>query len=492
MLQSVKQLGLPAVLFKNVTVITETFAPTSIIGQKGKSIMLRHLTIVTGLLLAALTAQAGEAGKLIFVTGSAQVAEKPAVEGAAVQEGQLLSTGANGFMYVRTVDNGLFILRPNTRARIAAYHVDTVNPANTRIKLELLSGVARSRSGEAVKLARQNFRFNTPVAAIGVRGTDFTVFTDNDTSRVAVISGAIVMTGFDGACRAEGSGPCEGNASRELSAAQRGMLLQLNRGQAAPQLMVSSGVGPDQVSPARPDEPVAKATSPGTTIADISLEAKKSASLNAVAQQAQQPPVVNPPVVTPPPVIETGKPEEPKTVEPPVVQLPERTYVWGRFQQVLGEAAPIALGDELAKGMKLLSARGNYVLLRSSAGANYIMPERGSVGFQLTGGDAHIYSTQEDTSTEKVQLANGSLNVDFGARTFTTGVDLVGAETIRMTGAGTLGPDARLYGNRTWGAEGKMNIDGALTGANGGGALYIFDGRIDSKRTVEGATLWGK
>ena len=154
-----------------------------------------------------------------------------------MQEGELLTTGADGFIYVKTVDNGLFILRPNTKARIAAYHVDAKNPANTRIKLELLSGVARSQSGDAVKLARQNFRFNTPVAAIGVRGTDFTVFTDQDTSRVAVISGGIVVSGFAGACRPEGSGPCEGMASRELSASQRGQLLQVQRGQGAPQLM---------------------------------------------------------------------------------------------------------------------------------------------------------------------------------------------------------------------------------------------------------------
>ena len=164
-------------------------------------------------------ARAADAGKIIFVAGKAEVAGRPAVDGAPVQEGQMLSTGGDGFLYIKTVDSGLFILRPNTQARIATYHVDDKNPANTRVKFELLSGVARSKSGNAVKQARQNFRFNTPVAAIGVRGTDFTVFTDNDTSRVAVISGAIVMSGFGAACNPGGAGPCEGSASRELSAA---------------------------------------------------------------------------------------------------------------------------------------------------------------------------------------------------------------------------------------------------------------------------------
>src|SRR5206468_13072945 len=179
------------------------------------------------------------------------------------------------------------ILRPQTRARIVTYHIDEKNPANTRVKLELLSGVARAKSGDAVKLARQNFRFNTPVAAIGVRGTDFTVFTDNNTSRVAVISGGVVMSGFGGACRADALGPCEGSASRELSAAQRGQLLQLQRGETAPQLLQSSPLSPDQVSPPRADEPLSHAGATGATnvAGQPNLDAEKTASLgNAVAK----------------------------------------------------------------------------------------------------------------------------------------------------------------------------------------------------------------
>ena len=223
--------------------------------EKGNT-MLRQLLITLGLALCAQAVHAAEAGKLIFVAGKAQLAERAASEGAAVQEGDMLTTGADGFIYVKTVDNGLFILRPNTKARIAAYHVDAKDPKNTRIKLELLSGVARSRSGEAVKLARQNFRFNTPVAAIGVRGTDFTVYTDDNVSRVAVLSGGIVMHGFEGDCRPEGSGPCEGNAARELTAQMRGQLLQFQKGQTAPLLMQGGALSPDQLAPPRGDEPI--------------------------------------------------------------------------------------------------------------------------------------------------------------------------------------------------------------------------------------------
>ena len=173
-----------------MTAVTE-WSGAGTVHWKEKENVLRKL-LVAALLACAAHAAHADAGKIIFVAGNAKAGEQAAREGAAVAEGQLLSTGSDGFIYVKTVDNGLFILRPNTRARIVTYHIDQKNPANTRIKLELLSGVARSKSGEAVKLARQNFRFNTPVAAIGVRGTDFTVFTDDETSRVAVISGGVV------------------------------------------------------------------------------------------------------------------------------------------------------------------------------------------------------------------------------------------------------------------------------------------------------------
>ena len=189
-------------------------------------------------------AYADEAGRIVFVAGKAEIGGQPVALNAAVSEGAELSTGADGYMYLKTVDNGFFILRPNSRARIVNYHVDQKDPSNTHIKLELLNGVARSISGDAVKQARQNFRFNTPVAAIGVRGTDFTVYTTQETSRVAVISGGVIVSGFGGACAPQGSGPCEGGTSVELFARQRDQLVQISKGQTKPQLLQNNGASP--------------------------------------------------------------------------------------------------------------------------------------------------------------------------------------------------------------------------------------------------------
>ncbi len=448
--------------------------------------MLRQLSVMIALACTAQLAFAAEAGRVLFVAGSAQVAEKQVSEGALVQEGDLLVTGPTGFIYVKTIDNGLFILRPNTKARIAAYHVDAKNPANTRIKLELLSGVARSRSGEAVKLARQNFRFNTPVAAIGVRGTDFTVFTDQDTSRVAVISGGIVVSGFGATCRPEGVGPCEGGTSRELSAAHRGVLLQIQRGKEAPQLMQGGALGPDQLAPPRVDEPIGKnsgVNNASTLVsADPSLDAKKGDSIN---QAKTTPPP--PPVVTLPPSL------------PPVATVPaekpDAAIYWGRWQPLLNQPVKINLPDAKLTS-ELLAVNGNFVLLRQNDDKTkpFVSPTEGKIGFNLNVGEAYVYTdTLAGRATVPATLSNGKLNVDFGARTFQTSVDLNNlSDSLTLQAKGTVGADGRMYGDQSHSRLGYIDVQGAISNDKGGSAAYIFNGRLDAERTVNGVTYWNK
>eukprot|EP01114_Cavostelium_apophysatum_P001080 TRINITY_DN10927_c0_g1_i1.p1 TRINITY_DN10927_c0_g1~~TRINITY_DN10927_c0_g1_i1.p1 ORF type:complete len:458 (+),score=71.71 TRINITY_DN10927_c0_g1_i1:49-1422(+) len=454
--------------------------------------MLRQILIISSLAFGS-TAYAAEAGKVIFAAGAAQVADKAGAEGTSVQEGELLMTGKDGFLYVKTIDNGLFILRPNTKARIVAYHVDQKNPANTRIKLELISGVARSKSGEAVKLARQNFRFNTPVAAIGVRGTDFTVYTDQETSRVTVLTGGVVVSGFAGACNPEGGGPCEGATSRELFAAQRGQLLQVKRGDTAPVLLQSSSTGPDQVSPPRADEPVAVKTSTG---GGANLDARKSDTLDKIVSQGPaQPQPPKDPVTKPPiePPVVVGPPVQP--IDPPVVVVepppPPKQLVWGRWQSFAGADLTLDLEKQLTSDNTKVAVRRNYALFLTP-GADYVVPERGSVGFNLKSSEAYVY-TADGALPSEAKISNGKLNVDFGARTFKTGFDLMtsAGELFKMYSEGSVGYSGRLTGTEAWRAPTNMDVEGQLSNENGGAAAYLFERRLDDSRVVNGGTYWG-
>jgi hypothetical protein len=444
--------------------------------------MLRRLFAFSALAFAA-HAHAAEAGKVIFATGAVTIAGRAGAEGAGVQEGELLSTGADGYLYIKTVDNGLFILRPNTEARIAAYQVDTKTPSNTHVKLELLKGTARSKSGDAVKQARQNFRFNTPVAAIGVRGTDFTVHTDENTSRIAVLTGGVVVSGFAGSCRPDGAGPCEGAASRELSATQRNQLLQVQRGQAAPQLL-SGGIGAvDQSAPPRADEPVTKAgTGTSSNIAaEPALDPQKSQSITKVI------------TTTPPPAPSNGgsgpgsAPADGPSTPPP--QLPDRQLQWGRWVSLAGNAPTLTLTGPVNADRII---NGNYVLFWT-AGKEFVSPVQGSIGFVLKDSEAYIMTPTlgGGTMVQAGQLSNGSLNVDFGSRQFTTAMDLSdGAGSYKLQSTGTVGSNGALYGDPSYSRPGYINVQGALSNDKGGSAAYLFNGFIDATRTVNGATSW--
>ncbi len=495
--------------------------------EKG-NIMLRHLVAAAGLALLSHGAYAAVAGKIVYVTGSAQVAQQPAVLDGAVQEGDMLTTGADGYLYITTVDNGLFILRPSSQARIVAYYIDEKQPSNNRIKLELLNGVARSRSGDAVKKARQNFRFNTPVAAIGVRGTDFTVFTDHDTTRVTVNSGGIALSGFGGACSPEGLGPCEGQATRDLFAAQKGNLLQIRRGQAAPQLLPETNtLAPDAVAPPRQDEPGKHAgPSSGASLPpQPNLDVQKSASLQqqiatngtgtkndpppavivppvteitppATEVPVVTPPVVTPPVVTPPVVVEppvvTPPVVTPPVVEPPVVTPPvvqERQIVWGRWQTVLDQEKQIDLAGELNKGNKLIAKNADFALLRTD-GAAYVVPERGNVSFVMQQGQAFIHPDNTALPTLAATLENGALSFNFDKRTFATNFDLVnGDERMLMQSTGKVASDGRFVGDAIYIQPNNMSVSGLLSADKGGTAAYLFERRMTG-RTIYGATGW--
>lgn len=457
---------------------------------------MHKLLITATLACAAQFAHAAEAGKIIFVAGAAKAGDRPAVEGAQVEEGQMLTTGADGYIYVKTADNGLFILRPQTQARIVTYQIDQKNPANTRVKFELISGTARSRSGDAVKHARQNFRFNTPVAAIGVRGTDFTVVTDSDTSRVSVFSGGVVVSGFAGGCRPEGAGPCEGATSRELSAAQRGQLLQISRGQAAPQMVDQNTLGPGQAAPARLDEPLARGDGDQPK---VNIEVAKNIGLIAAIDKIPKPgteapgpsPLPEPSVPAPQPVPDPV-PEVPVT---PPIGLPdpsERMAIWGRWQPVDGRAPVLNYASE-GKTNELIALNGYFALYRSP-GKEYVTPNNGAVGFTLRGSEAYVTTEYSpgNTTVSSASLSNGVLNIDFGKRSFSTGMDLTTRSgVVRLQGEGTVTNDGRLSADAQQ-RHGYLNIQGLLTNERGASssAATIFNGRIDDRRTVNGGATW--
>jgi hypothetical protein len=466
--------------------------------------MLRQSLICALLWCAAQLAYAGQAGQVIFVAGTVTADNRALALGAPVQEGELLSTGANGYLYIKTVDNGLFILRPNSRARMAAYQIDKANPAKTNVKLEQLSGVVRYQSGEGVKKARQNFRFNTPVAAIGVRGTDFTVFTDEHTLRVSVLSGGITISGFDGACSPEGNGPCEGSGSRELFAQQKGQLLQIQRGKGAAQLIKDPGLAPDTVAPPRGDEPVGvkEASAGGAQMVSPALDPLKAVDIKKNANLAPSQPQpggnANPPVdvpAEPPPVVQNPtQPEVPRVpVVEPVPVVPEKTVIWGRFAEIAASApVQISFAEQAAAKNERMALYGYYVLYRTP-GKDYVTPERGNVSFMLKDSEAYIFSDNVTVKPVKAGVENGQLSFDFDKKSFATSLEVVSnLERFKLNAAGSVASDGRFSVDNRYAPGNNMGVDGVLSAESGLGAAYLFQADLAGGRSVNGVTTWTK
>ncbi|GAB3386261.1 FecR family protein [Massilia agri] len=435
--------------------------------------MLHKYALVALLLCATSgTAMAAEAGRVVFVAGKADIGRHAASQDAVVEEGDELSTGADGYIYVKTVDNGFLILRPNSTARIVAYAIDKQDPSKTQVKLELTQGVARTISGQGVKQARQNFRFNTPVAAIGVRGTDFTVYTDQQTTRVTVLSGGVVMSGFGTGCSAAGTGPCEGRDARELFAGQSGLLLQVERGGQVPQLIQNPALSPDQAQKPRSDEPAVTPGAPSAPIAQVNLDPRRSDSLNN-ARPAPAP--VPPPVDTRPPVV---------IVEPePPVEQSEPEIFWGRWQAVASKPAKPGRIEDPEMDIPFYNSQYAIARIKNSS---LVMPKEGTAAFRLEGGEA-VMTTG---SYERVaSVESGQLNMDFSKRTFVTSlVVAAGSQRANVVGSGVVSDNGMLYED----SRSDTMIRGFLGGPKAEQAGYIFKNSANPGVTVSGATLWGR
>ncbi len=152
-------------------------------------------------------------GEATLVIGQARIiaadgTRANAHPGSPVRVGDRIETQAGGHVYLRFVDGANLSVRPQSRMLIESYSHNPQQPQLGAIKFKLDEGTARSITGAWGEAARERFRLNTPVAAIGVRGTDFTVRTESERTTATVYTGAIVLAPLANGC-ATSVGPCQ-------------------------------------------------------------------------------------------------------------------------------------------------------------------------------------------------------------------------------------------------------------------------------------------
>jgi hypothetical protein len=134
------------------------------------------------LLLAGLVpaARAQEAGHVKVVKGTVQIdrggQQLPATVGAAVQSGDVVTTGADGSVGITFLDNSLLSAGPNSVLVIDRFAFDTTTHQGA-FESSLQKGTLAVVSGKLAKASPDAMKVKTPAAVLGVRGTEFLVRT---------------------------------------------------------------------------------------------------------------------------------------------------------------------------------------------------------------------------------------------------------------------------------------------------------------------------
>lgn len=393
-------------------------------------------------------------------------------QGSQIQVGDQILTQANGHVHIRFVDNAFATVRPDSRLEIISYDYDAQQPEKSLIKFELIEGITRVRSGAGAKAARSRFRLNTPVAAIGVRGTDFVVSATQQTTRALVNQGAIVVAPYSADCTAAAYGPCDFNAV-ELT-------------DNSLQIIEFDGSSPNHRLIPAPHE-----REPGTMRQEVQLAvtgAENSSADNSVGTEVYLENVTSRKVTeqaVSTVAAELALPEFTPQASVASAALTSRQMVWGRWADGAGELERITLTyDEARDGREVtVGVRGSdYVLYRTEGDWPQIEKGLGLVSFSLNSAQAFYNS---DSGVVAMQVNGGNLDIDFEQSLFATELNLNSIDTgfIDFVANGSIS-DRGYFNSRS----ASQRIAGAVS-QDGTEAGYFFQQQLESGN-IQGITLW--
>jgi hypothetical protein len=459
---------------------------------------LRYLLVSLWILVAfSATAQTSMSPAVARVAVSVGDATKVSSAGRveSLQVGSLLAagdrvrTGPDAVAILVFSDEGRISLRSDSELLIRHYEIDPAG-VKTRIELELLKGTVRQISGNASRNQPERYRLNTPIAVIGVRGTDFLAKTSGDAVEAFVHEGKIVLVPHAETC-GRGAAGCDPVAMISSASGQR--YVRLSSAGDVEQRDFRPGelervFGIDTARVSRPTSATAMARNgtgnefpmpPGTQFVTDTIFVNQGADGHRLYSAASGGPASSASFSYAAGNDNPGAPV-------PVVEASQRQLVWGRFS--IASALPVNLlvpYAEASLGRHVTVGEiGEYALWRLNPAGPLDASLRGQAAFTLTGSEAVFASASGVTSAE---VTRASLLVNFDRSTFAAGVGL------RHASAGEAAIDV----------TGKVNAEGIFVGTNttdrvagalsrdGKEAGYLFSKDVTSG-TFRGVTLWRK
>ncbi len=141
----------------------------------GSKSLLLSFVLLLGLLLSVAALAAPEAiGTLAESRGKVEINGAAVTPGAELRLGMRVATGSSSQAVLKFADGQTVVVGPESVFWIKNYRYAGNKPQENRFSSELVQGGMRFISGALAKETPQAVEIDTPVATIGVRGTDFT------------------------------------------------------------------------------------------------------------------------------------------------------------------------------------------------------------------------------------------------------------------------------------------------------------------------------
>lgn len=380
--------------------------------------------------------------------------------------GDRISTRSGGYVHIRMLDGGLLAIRPQSTIEIEVFSYDPKAPEQGRVRYKLHEGTSRSVTGAIGQANKEGFRFNTPVAAIGVRGTDFVASTTIEHTAVNVNRGAIVIAALGPSCSANGFGTCSVNSLLLASGGNSGFA-EVSVSNPTPRLRHDLENSPGKKAPAHPSEPLA-----------LLDDTRNAGSADSAAALATAPSIVAQTKV-PGNVIVPVTPAVP--VPPPAASV----VFWGRWDAGLKDVSGSTVAELGAEGKTVHLANWLFGLGVDSLPGK--LPASGNASFVVAGGDAYLRLA--NGSMQAASVVNGNLNVNFATAQFSVNTDVSARnQTYPLYAAGSVDSRGYLISRA---AQSNAQISTVL-GADLTQAGSLFTKPLDDGSTLLGAISWRK
>jgi hypothetical protein len=432
---------------------------------------------------------------------------EPLRVGAHLVAGDRIRTGPDAVAILVFADEGRLSIRPDSELWIKQYDIDPKG-INTRIELELVKGIVRQISGTASRLQPDRYRLNTPVAAIGVRGTDFLAKSSRDGVETLVQEGKIFVQANNlqncaqidcgallGPAQAAGSymklsasGEIEQRAYRATDVEQSFALNLVMQPNARRQTFIQAA----ELQRLKLSD--AELPSGAQFISDTIFTVSQNKELNYDVAQGGGSSNSNP---TAPPSTGGGTTVSggnstggasglPEDLATSASALLERQLVWGRFSQAASLPSSWTVSYAEAKEGRHVTVGelGQYALWRSGETGRLDSSLAGYASFNLLGAQAVL----EQSGAVTAAVVNSAvLEIDFDRSTFLAGVDMrhqaTGLQHLKVTGI--VNNEGIFVGtNDTERVAGALSRDGSEAG-------YLFSKDTSAGR-LRGITLWAR